>query len=283
MALTATPPRILMAENNLALIQLLRDTNKERQIQVQTAESHDQFLESLAERPYDLILTDPRENSLAGTQRLKEIRQIQPGSKVIVMAGEGNASDILETIRGKAFSFFCQPIDLTNLVSMMASALDAEGWEDEMEVLSAKPGWLALRLRPHIITAERVYQFFKELVLDIPSQVRDRISTAFRELLMNAIEYVCGFQPELTVDVTFMRSRRALLCQIRDPGPGFSLQALPHAAISNPPDQPIAHMLYRMDKGMRDGGFGILIAHEMADELIFNEAGNEVLIVKYLD
>jgi anti-sigma regulatory factor (Ser/Thr protein kinase) len=262
---------------------LLRDTNKERPIEVETVASNDRFLQCVAEHPFDLILTDSRQNSRAGAQRLREIRAVQPRARVIVLAGDSDITGILEVVRGKAFSLFCQPIDWTNLASMMASALDVESWEEEMEVRSTQPGWVALRLRPHIVTAERVYQFFKELAFNVPAQARDRVSTAFRELLMNAIEYGCGFQQDLRVDVAFLRSRRALLYQIRDPGPGFSLQSIPHAAISNPPDQPIAHMLYRMEKGMRDGGFGILIAHEMADELIFNEAGNEVLIVKYLD
>ena len=34
---------------------------------------------------------------------------------------------------------------------------------------------------------------------------------------------------------------------------------------------------------MRPGGYGILLAQKLVDELIYNEDGNEVLLVKYLD
>jgi len=34
---------------------------------------------------------------------------------------------------------------------------------------------------------------------------------------------------------------------------------------------------------MRPGGFGILMAKKLVDELLYNEQGNEVLLVKYLD
>jgi anti-sigma regulatory factor (Ser/Thr protein kinase) len=34
---------------------------------------------------------------------------------------------------------------------------------------------------------------------------------------------------------------------------------------------------------MRPGGFGIMLVRQIADELIYNEAGNEVILVKYLD
>jgi anti-sigma regulatory factor (Ser/Thr protein kinase) len=33
---------------------------------------------------------------------------------------------------------------------------------------------------------------------------------------------------------------------------------------------------------MRPGGFGIMLVKQIADELIYNEAGNEVMLVKYL-
>ena len=34
---------------------------------------------------------------------------------------------------------------------------------------------------------------------------------------------------------------------------------------------------------MRPGGYGILLAQKLVDELIYNEDGNEVLLVKYLN
>ena len=38
----------------------------------------------------------------------------------------------------------------------------------------------------------------------------------------------------------------------------------------------------RHREGMRPGGFGILMARAMVDELLYNEAHNEVVFVKYL-
>ena len=33
---------------------------------------------------------------------------------------------------------------------------------------------------------------------------------------------------------------------------------------------------------MRPGGFGIMMTRQLVDELIYNEQGNEVLLIKYL-
>jgi anti-sigma regulatory factor (Ser/Thr protein kinase) len=35
--------------------------------------------------------------------------------------------------------------------------------------------------------------------------------------------------------------------------------------------------------GMRPGGFGILLVKQIADELIYSERGNEVVLVKFLN
>jgi anti-sigma regulatory factor (Ser/Thr protein kinase) len=79
-----------------------------------------------------------------------------------------------------------------------------------------------------------------------------------------------------------MRTAKAVIVQIQDPGKGFSLDALPHAAISNPEDSPIHHVEVRAEAGQRPGGFGILMSRNLVDELIYNERGNGVLFVKYL-
>jgi len=38
----------------------------------------------------------------------------------------------------------------------------------------------------------------------------------------------------------------------------------------------------REAQGMRPGGFGVLLAKQLVDELIYSEDGNEVLLIKYL-
>ena len=59
--------------------------------------------------------------------------------------------------------------------------------------------------------------------------------------------------------------------------------ALEHAAINNSENDPYGHMRNREEKGLRPGGFGLLMTRTLVDELIWNEAHNEVVFVKYLN
>jgi len=85
------------------------------------------------------------------------------------------------------------------------------------------------------------------------------------------------------VRIAYLRGRRMLLYRIADPGAGFNPEGLEHAAVSNPSSEPYGHMRAREEKGLRPGGFGLELVRQMVDELLYNEARNEVLFVKYTD
>jgi len=100
---------------------------------------------------------------------------------------------------------------------------------------------------------------------------------------LNAMEHGGHFDPEQYVEISYVRTRRMVMCRVKDPGKGFSLLELRHAAVANPPDDPIQHLACRQAMGLRPGGFGVMVTQHMVDELIYNEQGNDVLLIKYLD
>jgi anti-sigma regulatory factor (Ser/Thr protein kinase) len=163
---------------------------------------------------------------------------------------------------------------------MVVEGLEASDWRHSIEVLSARRDCISLRVTCHQVTADRLVHFMGEMRRDIPEGQRDELLIAFREMLFNAMEHGAGFDPEKVVEVTAVRTERAIVYHFRDPGGGFQRDMLAQAATPGS-DNPLAHMPYRDAQGMRPGGFGILIASQLVDELIYNEAGNEVLLVKH--
>ena len=65
-----------------------------------------------------------------------------------------------------------------------------------------------------------------------------------------------------------------LMYRMDDPGPGFKMEEMKHAAVNNPEKTPIAHMKAREEQGLRPGGLGLLLTQQMVDELVYNEARN---------
>ena len=197
-------------------------------------------------------------------------------------SADSTPANIVRAIREHAFSYFSKPFSPSAVADIIAQAVNTGHWQDDIEVLSASPQWISLRLRCKMETADRLMQFVREMEMEFPPRERDNIAAAFRELLMNAIEHGGGSDPNKRVQVTYVRTTRAIIYVIQDPGKGFSFDAITHAAIANPPDEPAKHLEIRAEQGVRPGGFGILLTRNLVDELIYNEKGNEVLFIKYL-
>jgi len=151
-----------------------------------------------------------------------------------------------------------------------------------VELVSMLPEWVELRVPCDLAAIPLLQNLLMQLEADLPSEICEAISYAFREMLSNAVEYGGRLDPEKRVDVRFVRLKRAVICRVKDPGNGFDPVRLGHAAINNPNNDPMRHASVRQSKGLRGGGFGILITSQLVDELVYNERHNEVLFVKYL-
>ena len=151
-----------------------------------------------------------------------------------------------------------------------------------VEVVSMIPEWIELRVPCDLAAIPLLQNLLTQLEADLPAEICEATSYAFREMLSNAVEYGGRLDPEKRVDVRFLRLKRAVICRVKDPGNGFHPARLDHAAINNPNNDPMRHASVRQSKGLRGGGFGILITSQLVDELVYNERHNEVLFVKYL-
>jgi DNA-binding NarL/FixJ family response regulator len=229
----------------------------------------------------DLVVAGSGQNGYDGLKLLRRVRAIRPDAKVIV-TGELDPARVVGAIRYHAYSYFHKPLPAAPLAEMVQQALDASSWKDDIRVISARPEWITLDVRCKLDAAERTTHFLREIEADLAPQVREDVAAGFRELLMNAIEHGGKSDPRKRVRASILRTSRSVIVHIHDPGTGFSLDFLPHAAISNPADSPIRHVEVRAEQGQRPGGFGILMTRNMADELLYNERGNAVLFVKYL-
>lgn len=243
-------------------------------------DGHD-ALDQLKSAACDLMVAGHGRNGMDALRLLRRARAIRNDLKVIV-TGEPDPARVVGAIRHRAYGYFHKPLLPAPVAEMVRQALQATSWKDDIRVVSARPEWLTLDIRCKIDAAERMTHYLKEIQSDLPSQISEDISVAFRELLMNAIEHGGKYDPRKRVRTSLLRTSRSVIVHIHDPGTGFSFDFLPHAAVSNPAESPTKHVEIRAKRGQRPGGFGILMSRNLVDDLIYNERGNAVLFVKYL-
>ena len=233
-------------------------------------------------RNFDLILTGAKTSGREDVELLRKLRCARPHTRLIILAEESTPADVITSMREHAFSYFSKPFSPDALAVMIRHAIKEPCWDDGIDVVSATAEWIRIRARCDLKTADRVLQFFDEIA-ELPNPERSAVGMAFREMLTNAIEHGGRLDPNQQVEISYLRARHMVTCQITDPGPGFTLDEIPHAAIANPMDDPLRHLEYREAQGMRPGGFGVLLTQRLVDELMYSERGNEVTLVKYLD
>lgn len=105
-----------------------------------------------------------------------------------------------------------------------------------------------------------------------------RMRYAVLEMTENAIEWGNGRNEDLMVTIAYEVSDDQMKFVIRDQGTGFDPGECPHAACEK---DPVGHLDLREKLGLRQGGFGIMIAKGMVDNVEYNDTGNQVTLTKY--
>ena len=233
-------------------------------------------------RAFDVVITDPATPVPDDLALVEELRAARPGLKAIVLAPEAAPIEFIAAVRAQVFACFVAPFDVESVADMTRRAIDAADWRDGITVESGLPAWISLTVSCRHLTADRLVHFMNEYRRDLPEDDRQNLMTAFREMLMNAMEHGAGFDPEKVIRVTAIRTDRAIVYYFRDPGTGFTAAQLERSALSNPEADPIAHLERRAGMGLRPGGFGMLVTRQIVDEMYYSERGNEVLLIKRL-
>jgi CheY-like chemotaxis protein len=191
---------------------------------------------------FDLALLDVWLPDMGGLELLESLMRVQPALKVVVMTADEAPQTLLKAIGGRAHRYVRKPVDPDHLVALVRQTLDSPARAPHIEVLSAKPEWVELKVPCDLESARRIQSFLAHLDADLPSEVRESVGQAFHELLMNAIEWGGGLDPGREVRVSYLRAKRMLLYRISDPGRGFSFESLPHAAVGHAEGVPLKHV-----------------------------------------
>jgi two-component system, OmpR family, response regulator len=272
---------ILVVDDDRTSRHLTESLLKREKWRVTGAKDGVEALKLLKTRKFTLMLLDVWMPRMNGLELLEKLRSRKQRPRVVVMTSDDTPATLLQAVRDQAFTYVHKPVEPGVLIETVRQAIE-EPDSRPIEVISARQEWVELVVPCTREAANRLQSVMAHLDTDLPQDLRDSIAYAFRELLLNAVEWGGKLDPSRTVRISYLRAKRMVMYRISDPGPGFNIDNLPHAAVGQP-DTPTAHMEVREAKGLRVGGFGLLTVKSSVDELLYNEKRNEVVFVKYLD
>ena len=273
--------RVLMVQEDPSVRESLARLLERKDRRLKAVTDVPKALDLLRAERFDLVVAGPARNGTDTMSLLERLQAVRPNTKVI-LTGEPNPSRAISAVRAQAYGYLHQPFSGSLVVEMVQQALAASSWREDIHILSGRPEWFTMDVRCRMEAAERATHLARELASDLEASACEDVAAAFRELLLNGIEHGGRSNRRKHVRVSVLRTTQAIMVHMRDPGKGFSFEKIAHAAVSNPEDLPTLHAEIREQRGQRPGGFGILMASRLVDQLLYNERGNEVFFVKRL-
>jgi DNA-binding response OmpR family regulator len=242
--------------------------------------SGNEALALIAEQAPDLILLDVMLPDMDGFElcdRLKRARETNLIPIVMVTALQDERHRAAG-VRVGANGYIIKPFTPQQLYEMIDSAL---AWHEEHQQRGTT-GEINFDIRSELTYLSQASDMLADLFAHTPltdRHIKD-LKQAIMEMGGNAIEWGHRKNAELVLRITYRIDASAVTLIIKDQGPGFNPRNLPHAASD---EDPIGHIEIRNELGLREGGFGIMLARGLVDKFRYNAAGNEVTLVKHFE
>ena len=90
---------------------------------VDIAESGEEAIDKAKQKFYDIVVSDIRMVKLSGLELMKSIKQLHPGSEVILVTGYGNIPMAVDAMQAGAADFICKPFEFGRLLSRIEKIL----------------------------------------------------------------------------------------------------------------------------------------------------------------
>lgn len=220
----------------------------------------------------DLMLPD-----MHGYQLCEELKKTRETNliPVLMVTALSDSNHHAAGVRVGANAYIPKPFRADQLIEAIDQAL---AWRREHETHGVT-GEIVFNVRGEIAALQQVNDMLTDLLNRTPlteRQVKD-LRQAVMEMGGNAIEWGHKKNADLPLSITYRIDPEAVTLLIKDQGPGFNPSQVPHAAKE---EDPVGHLDVRSTMGIREGGFGIMLARGLVDGFSYNSQGNEVTMIK---
>ncbi len=208
----------------------------------------------------------------------------RPPPAVIVCGVDSAAQLVLHCLNRGARDFLTAPVGEEELIRAVEDALardvahPASGHTRAIVASSPISGWIELTASSELEYFRRVQRFSDALFASrLPANVCEDLKMAVEEVGRNAVEWGNRFDPGKRLHVSYCMFDDRVVIKVEDEGEGFTPKNVP-----DPTADPLKTMRDRQSAGKRPGGYGVFLLQRLVDEVVYNEKGNTVLLIKYL-
>ena len=113
---------VLLVDDEKNFVETLAERLQLRDFNVATALSGDEAIKLVEENEFDVIVLDVQMPGKDGVETLKEIKNIEQLSQVIMLTGHATVKTAIEGMKNGAFDYLMKPTDTDELIEMINNA-----------------------------------------------------------------------------------------------------------------------------------------------------------------
>ncbi|MEQ1721936.1 MAG: sigma-54 dependent transcriptional regulator [Pseudobdellovibrio sp.] len=113
------------AELRKSVVSILKNTNLQIEFDIEEAGNGQEALDKVKQHPFDLILMDVRMPEMNGLDALKEIKEHDPRTFVVIMTAHSNLNDAVLAIKDGAYDYVEKPVSPEKLTDIVRKSLEA--------------------------------------------------------------------------------------------------------------------------------------------------------------
>ncbi len=117
-------PKILIVDDDVNLLELLRMRLESANYEVETASKEEDALDAIAHHIFDLSIVDLQLVQRDGISLMEEFHQINPDIPVIILTAYGSIESAVEAIKRGAYDYLTKPFDPRELLFKIENALE---------------------------------------------------------------------------------------------------------------------------------------------------------------
>jgi DNA-binding response OmpR family regulator len=272
--------RILVVEDDRDLCNLLSTLLDVEGYKTETSCDGGDVVERVAQQRPDAVVLDVMLPGRSGFDICRDLKFRRDTNLIpIVMLTAMQGKDAEQSgLRVGANRYVSKPFEPDAFLSEIREAIHHRRQLEEGRTHTA----IEIQMNSDARNREQLNDLLSELFLLTPLSEEEvgKIRYAALEMIENAMEWGNRRRSDLMVTVSYEVSDDQVKFVITDEGQGFDPSTLPHAACE---DDPCKHLCVREKLGLRDGGFGMMIARGVMDEVRYNDRGNQVTLIKYFD
>jgi DNA-binding NtrC family response regulator len=122
--MTSANARILVLDDDPGTCRFMQELLSRSDREIETTLDPEQALARVRAKPFDLVISDLKLNArLDGIGVLRSVREMTPGTPVIIVTGFGELEKAVEAVREGAFDFVSKPFNIAELKSLVERAL----------------------------------------------------------------------------------------------------------------------------------------------------------------